>query len=67
MNKNNQFGKNESRTKNAMLNLIFGYLSQIGIILLSFIGRKIFLIFLSADYLGINGLFSNILTVLSFA
>ena len=67
MNKNNQFGKNESRAKNAMLNLIFGYLSQIGIILLSFIGRKIFLIFLSADYLGINGLFSNILTVLSFA
>lgn len=56
-----------SRSKNAILNVLYGYVAQIGIIVLSFIGRKIFLTFLSADYLGINGLFSNILTVLSFA
>ena len=56
-----------SRTKNAKLNVIYGYLAQIGILILSFVGRKIFLIFLSADYLGINGLYSNILTILSSA
>ncbi len=50
-----------------MLNIAFGYIAQIGIFILSFIGRKIFLLFLSADYLGINGLYSNILTVLSLA
>ena len=56
-----------SRSKNAKLNIIFGYLSQIGIIVLSFVGRRIFLNFLSVDYLGINGLYSNILSVLSLA
>ncbi|WP_099205686.1 lipopolysaccharide biosynthesis protein [Scatolibacter rhodanostii] len=54
-----------SRSKNAVLNILFGYISQIGIIILTFIGRKIFLHFLSVEYLGVNGLYSNILTVLS--
>lgn len=58
---------NKSRTKNALLNIIFGYLAQIGIFILSFVGRRVFLHFLSADYLGVNGLYSNILTVLSLA
>lgn len=56
-----------SRSKNAMLNIAFGYLAQFGILILSFVGRKIFLNFLSVEYLGINGLFSNILTVLALA
>ena len=56
-----------SRTKNAKLNILFGYLAQTGIFILSFVGRKIFLHYLSADYLGINGLYSNILTILSLA
>lgn len=56
-----------SRSKNAMLNIMFGYIAQIGILILSVIGRKIFLNFLSVEYLGINGLFSNILMVLSLA
>lgn len=56
-----------SRSKNAVLNIAFGYLAQVGILVLSFIGRRIFLNFLSVDYLGINGLYSNILTVLSLA
>ena len=55
----------ESRKKNVFLNVIFGYIAQVGIILLSFIGRKIFLNYLSIEYLGINGLYSNILTILS--
>ena len=57
----------KSRTKNAMLNIAFGYVAQIGIFILSFVGRRIFLTFLSTDYLGINGLYSNILTILSLA
>lgn len=56
---------NNSRTKNAKLNIFYGYIAQIGILVLSFIGRRIFLNYLSADYLGINGLYSNILTLLS--
>ena len=59
--------KENSRTRNAVLNITFGYLAQLGILVLSFIGRKIFLYYLSADYLGINGLYSNILTILSLA
>lgn len=56
-----------SRTKNLKLNVIYGYIAQIGILILAFVGRRIFLNFLSADYLGINGLYSNILTILSLA
>lgn len=56
-----------SRSKNAVLNIVFGYAAQTGILVLSFVGRKIFLNFLSVDYLGINGLYSNILSVLSLA
>ena len=56
-----------SRSKNALLNIVFGYAAQMGILILSFVGRRIFLRFLSIDYLGINGLYSNILTVLSLA
>ena len=56
---------NKTRKQNLILNLGFGYIAQIGIILMSFIGRKVFLHYLSVDYLGINGLYSNILTILS--
>ena len=56
-----------SRSKNAILNIIVGWGSQIGILLLSFVSRRIFIQFLSADYLGINGLYSNILSVLALA
>lgn len=56
---------NKSRKKNVILNIGFGYIAQIGILLMSFIGRKIFLQYLSIDYLGINGLYSNILMILS--
>ncbi len=56
-----------TRTKNALLNIIFGYIAQIGIFFLSFVGRRIFLNYLSADYLGVNGLYSNVLNILSLA
>ena len=56
-----------SRVKNSMRNSAVGAFSNIIMILLNFITRTIFISTLSKEYLGINGLFSNILYVLSFA
>lgn len=57
----------ESRTKNSIRNLLTGVAGQVTSVLLSFISRTIFIYFLDIEYLGINGLFSNILTILSLA
>lgn len=54
-----------SRTKNSIINSIYALSSQIITILLSFVIRTVFIKTLSAEYLGINGLFSNIITMLS--
>ena len=59
--------KENSRTRNAILNIVVGIIAQIGILLLSFIGRSVFVRFLDSEYLGINGLYGNILSVLSLA
>ena len=56
-----------SRTNNVIRNIKFALISQVINLLLSFISRTIFIYFLGTDYLGVNGLFSNILTMLSFA
>ena len=56
-----------SRTKNSIINSIYASSSQIVTILLSFIVRTVFIKVLSAEYLGINGLFTNIITMLSLA
>lgn len=56
-----------SRTRSSVLNVISGTLLQGVFVVLSFICRTVFIRTLSVDYLGINGLFSNILTVLSLA
>ena len=57
----------QSRTIASITNIIYGILSQILVLLLGFAGRTIFIHYLSVEYLGINGLFSNILTILSLA
>ena len=57
----------EGRVKNASKNFIFGVAAQIFSLLLNFIVRTIFIKTLSIEYLGVDGLFSNILTVLSLA
>lgn len=59
--------KNKSRSFNATINFSFGAITQVLNIIISFIVRTIFIKMLSAEYLGINGLFSNILSILSFA
>ena len=56
-----------SRTKNSVKNVMAGFLCQGITLLLNFVSRSFFVSVLSSEYLGINGLFSNILTILSFA
>lgn len=56
----------KSRTNYAIKNSIFSLSSQIITLLISFISRTIFIQILGKDYLGLNGLFSNVLSVLSF-
>lgn len=56
-----------SRLKYATKNIFFGYISSIISILLGFISRTVFIYLLDSKYLGINGLFTNILGILSFA
>lgn len=56
-----------SRTKNSIRNLITAVVGQgIGFVI-SFIARYFFIKTLGRDYLGLNGLFTNILTILSLA
>ena len=55
------------RTKNSMFNMIASFGSQIVMILLGFVSRTIFINSLGVEYLGINGLFTNILSIISLA
>lgn len=54
-----------SRTRNSLINISTNVIGQIVQMLLQFISRTIFVHFLSEQYLGINGLFGNILNLLS--
>lgn len=55
------------RIKNSINNIITGMLGQLIITITGFITRTVFINELGATYLGVSGLFTNILTVLSFA
>lgn len=55
------------RTQNSVINLLVSWITQILNIILQFALRTVFIQVLSAEYLGLNGLFSNILSFLSFA
>lgn len=59
--------KKRSRTTNTIYNFISSVGGQFLSILMNFIVRTVFISTLSKSYLGINGLFSNILSVLSLA
>ena len=52
------------RIKNSMKNIYINILTQIVITLLGFFSRKVFLDSLGIEYLGINGLLTNILSML---
>ncbi len=59
--------RSSSRTKNSVLNLTFGFSARLFLLLMRFVTRTIFINTLGKSYLGINGLFSNILMLLSTA
>ncbi|SFI29120.1 MULTISPECIES: lipopolysaccharide biosynthesis protein [unclassified Bacillus (in: firmicutes)] len=55
------------RVKNSIINISAGLGNQIIITSLSFISRTVFINSLGVEYLGINGLLTNILSMLSLA
>lgn len=55
------------RTRKSMINTVVSFASQFIIILLGFISRRVLIYNVGVQYLGINGLMSNILTVFSLA
>lgn len=55
------------RSKNSIKNFLVGVFGQIIMLILGFVSRSLFLMILSVEYLGASGLFSSILTMLSFA
>lgn len=56
-----------SRSQNSAKNIIVGVTGQMVQIILQFVCRSVFIKTLSQEYLGISGLFTNILSVLSLA
>lgn len=59
--------KNNSRTTNTIYNFIASLGGQVITIIIQFIVRTVFIHTLGKSYLGIGGLFSNILSMLSIA
>lgn len=55
------------RVENSIKNIMTALIGQALGIILSFIGRMVFINALGAEYLGVNGLFTNILSILSLA
>lgn len=53
------------RSKSSAKNLVVALIGQAFGLIISFIARIIFVKFLSDEYLGLNGLFTNLLTMLS--
>lgn len=58
---------NNSRLSNSIKNISFGLIAQVSQMVLGFISRTIFIRYLAVEYLGVNGLFTNILSLLSLA
>ena len=56
-----------SRTEKSVKNIIYDVIGQFFGIAISFVARTFFISYLGAEYLGINGLFSNVLSILSLA
>lgn len=57
----------ETRTSKSFINIFFGLGQQFFSILFSFITRTVFIHYLSKELLGVNSLFTNILSILSLA
>lgn len=57
----------KSRSQNALLNTLWAVLCQFAIVVLGLFSRKVFLLQLGAELLGVNSLFSDVLMLFSFA
>lgn len=55
------------RTKKSIINTVVSFASQFILILLGFISRRVLIYSVGVQYLGINGLMINILTIFSLA
>lgn len=55
-----------TRTQNTMKNIVWGNISHILELVIKFISRTIFIHYLGQTYMGVSGLYTNILGVLSF-
>ena len=55
------------RKENSIINLIYAYVGQIFGVIISFVARIVFIKCLNSEYLGLNSLFTDIITFLSFA
>jgi O-antigen/teichoic acid export membrane protein len=53
------------RTKKSIVNMIAATVAQVFIVLLGLVSRRIFIQTLSIEYLGCNGVFSNVLEILT--
>lgn len=57
----------KTRTENAIRNVKTGFIVQLINKIMAFVVRTVFIKCLNNEYLGVNGLFTNVLTILSFA
>ena len=55
------------RIENASKNIRYGYLGVLLTLLLQFVSRTIFIHTIGVTFLGVSGLYTNVLSVLSFA
>ena len=55
------------RVRSAAKNITFGYIGQFATALVSFVLRKIFILYLADNLLGINSTYTNVLSILSMA
>ena len=55
------------RTKNSLINALVGVGGQVLNMLLQFVTRMFFIRYLSASYLGVDGLFTEVLGMLNLA
>lgn len=56
-----------SRTEKSAKNMIFGFMYQIVTLVLGFVSRSVFIYSLGTEFLGLNGIFSDVLNLLSMA
>ena len=57
----------KTRTENTIKNVKTGFKVQLINKIMAFVVRTVFIKCLNTEYLGVNGLFTNVLTILSFA